>query len=277
MHDALTAPSPYSFTFEPLFAFLALLAAIIYARAARRESVPVWKLAAFGLGLALVVAALNSPLETLAIHYLLVVHLLQNVILADWAPPLLLIGLTPMMRAAIARRGGRPLAWLTRPQIVLPLWLVGWYGIHLPVFYEYALRNHWALYIEHALLIAIGVLYWWPVISDSPHYVSTGLKLGYLGAGFVGASFLGLVFTFSTSEPLYEYYAGVRRLWGLSAIEDQNFGGILMNSEQAIVFFAAIAYFLVRLLREEDGRERALRASQSRVHEDAAESPKGRG
>ena len=48
------------------------------------------------------------------------------------------------------------------------------------------------------------------------------------------------------------------RLWGLSAEKDQNLGGILMNGEQMIVFFAALSYFLMRLLSEEEEAQRAL-------------------
>ena len=61
---------------------------------------------ALRVGLALVAGALNSPLETIAAQYLLLAHLLQNVMISDWAPPLLIIGLTPAMRVALARRGG---------------------------------------------------------------------------------------------------------------------------------------------------------------------------
>jgi hypothetical protein len=51
---------------------------------------------------------------------------------------------------------------------------------------------------------------------------------------------------------LYDYYLGVPRIWGLSAIEDQNYGGVLMSAEQALIFLVAIGYFLLQLLREED-------------------------
>ena len=68
-------------------------------------------------------------------------HLLQNVIISDWAPPLLILGLTPAMRAALAQRGGRPFAFLTRPTIALPIWLVGWYVVHLGGVYDAALRS----------------------------------------------------------------------------------------------------------------------------------------
>jgi cytochrome c oxidase assembly factor CtaG len=61
-------PEPYSWTFEPLFLALAVVAAVLYWRAARRERPPWWRVASFGIGLALVAGALNSPLETIAAH-----------------------------------------------------------------------------------------------------------------------------------------------------------------------------------------------------------------
>jgi cytochrome c oxidase assembly factor CtaG len=247
-------PDPYSFTFEPVFLVLPAAAGLLYARAARRSRPSTARVASFGLGLLLVAAALNSPLETMAVHYLLLIHLLQNVMIADWAPPLLLLGLSPGMRAALARRGGRALAWVTRPRIALPAWLVGWYVIHLAGVYDFALENPWALNIEHALLIALGLLFWWPVLAGG---ASALVALGYLGAGFVGSAFLGLALTFATT-PFYDFYRDAPRLWGLSAVKDQNLGGVLMSGEQAVVFLVAIGYFVLRLLREEEARERAL-------------------
>jgi cytochrome c oxidase assembly factor CtaG len=239
-------PSPWSFSWEPLFLALAIAAAVAYARAARRHAPSRWRIAVFALGLALVVGALCSPLETIARHYLLLFHLLGNVMIADWAPPLLILGLTPSMRDAISARVGA----FARPRLTLVTWLAVWYLVHLPGFYDYALRNTWALNVEHALLISAGLLFWWPLFSGG---LSTPGALAYLGIAFVGASFLGLAFTFSSSV-FYSFYEHAPRLWGFSAAKDQNLGGILMNVEQTFVFLAALAYFLIRLLDEEELR-----------------------
>jgi cytochrome c oxidase assembly factor CtaG len=246
----VSPPPASSFSFEPLFLALAGVASVFYWVAARRDP-PGRRALLFALGLLLIVGALNSPLETIAVHYLLLIHLLQNVMIADWAPPLILLGLTSAMRAAIARRGGPAFGWITRAKIALPVWLVAWYGIHLSIFYDFALRNPWALNIEHALLISVGLLFWWPVLAGEPHEVSVPVKIGYLGAAFVGSVFLGLGLTFSET-PFYDFYAEAPRLWGLSPSQDQNFGGILMNVEQAAVFLAAILYFVLRLIPEEE-------------------------
>ena len=183
----MNPPASYSFSFEPLFLVLAIAAGYGYFRLARTVERPSRTRAAiFALGLVLVAFSLNSPLETIAVHYLLVFHLLQNVMIADWAPPLLVLGLTPAMRAAVAARGGRPLAFLTRPVFALPFWLFVWYGVHLPAFYDYALRHPWLLNFEHGLLILAGLVFWWPVFALEPQRVSTAVRLAYLGAAYIG-------------------------------------------------------------------------------------------
>lgn len=254
-------PSPWSFTFEPLFVVLAAAAVWAYARARRHERPGAGRAASFTAGVLLIVVALNSPLETIAVDYLVLFHLLQNVIVSDWAPLLILLGLTPAMRAAVATRGGRPFALVTRPTVALPVWLVGWYVVHLGGVYDLALRHPWLLNAEHLFMIAIGLVFWWPVLADEPRSVPTLGRIGYVFAAFVLSAFLGLALTFA--PPLYGYYESRPvRLWGISAAKDQNLGGILMTSEQALVLFAAIVWLLVRLFREEDEAERALQAQQ---------------
>jgi cytochrome c oxidase assembly factor CtaG len=238
---------PYAFGFEPIFLVLAAAAAVAYWRAARRDPPSGWRLASFAAGLFLIAASLNSPLENLAAHYLLLVHLLQNALIADVAPLLVLLGLTPGMRDALNRRGADRL----RSRWILPVWLLAWYLTHLAVFYDWALRTGWGLNIEHAVLITVGLLFWWPIVSGR---LNTATGLAYLGAAFIGSVFLGLAYIFS-SHPYYSYYEHVPRIWGLSATRDQSLGGILMNGEQTLVFLLAIGYFVWRLLEEEHERE----------------------
>ena len=254
-------PSPWSIRLEPVFIVLAVAAALVYVRAWRRAPGPWWRAGCFGAGLVLVLGALNSPIGTIAIEYLVLFHLLQNVMISDWAPPLLLIGLTPAMRSGLAARGGAAMEKITRPAITLSVWLVAWYVIHLGAVYDAAVRSTVLLAIEHAVLIAIGLLLWWPVLCDVPRRVPTLGRIGYVMAAFVGSAFLGLALTFS--PPLYDYYASrPERLWGISAEQDQNLGGILMSTEQALVFLAAVVWLLVVLFREEAEAEKRLAAEQ---------------
>jgi cytochrome c oxidase assembly factor CtaG len=239
--------SATSFSFEPLFLALAVVAGALYWRSARHEGVPAWRLAAFGSGLFLIAASLNSPLETIAAKYLLLIHLLQNALIADVAPLLVVLGLTPRMRDELAARGlGR-----LRSRWILPLWLGAWYLTHLAFFYNWALRTGWGLNIEHGILIGVGLLFWWPIVSGR---LTPPAGLGYLAVAFVGSSFLGLAYIFS-SHSFYSFYEHAPRLWGLSPTRDQNLGGILMNGEQTLVFLLAIGWLIVRLLDEEHSGE----------------------
>jgi cytochrome c oxidase assembly factor CtaG len=250
--------SPYRFGFEPLFLVLALVALVLYVRAVRGtasaerpSSTRRW---AFGCGVALVALPLNSPLETLSAHYLLLMHLLQNALIADWGPPLLILGLTPAFRRAVVVAGGGPLRLVTKPVVALPIWLIVWYGVHVPSFYNWALRDGWPLNFEHLLLVLAGLVFWWPVFERPPRIESLGV-LAYLGLGFLSAPWLSLAYIFS-SRPFYSFYAHAPRLWGLSAVKDQNLAGILMNADQTSIFFIAFAWHLLRVLGEEEEDQR---------------------
>jgi cytochrome c oxidase assembly factor CtaG len=232
------------FTFEWVLLGLAVAAAAVYAWAARNDRPRHWRIAVYAVGLLLIAGSLNSPLETIAATRLLLVHLLQNGLIADIAPLLILLGLTPAMRRWLDEHGARYI----RARYALPAWLIAWYGTHAANFYDWALRTSWPLQLEHAILIAGGLLFWWPLVSGR---LGPPAALAYLGAGFVASSFLGLALIFS-SRPLYSFYEHTPRLWGLSPVRDQNLGGILMNGEQTLVFLLAIGFYVWRLLSEED-------------------------
>jgi cytochrome c oxidase assembly factor CtaG len=244
-------PSATSFTFEPLFIVLAIGAAVLYSRKARAAGPG--RRVLFGLGLACIVVPLNSPLETIAIHYLLLAHLAQNAISADIAPPLLILGLTPLAREALERRGGRLMEILTTPAVALVLWLVCWYGIHLSVVYDVLLRHQILLNLEHLILISVGLIFWWPVLSGTERSLEAPGGLLYLFIAFASSAFLGLALTFLPS--FYPYYQHTPRLWGLSPDADQNIGGSLMTGEQSAVFVAGMCWVFFRLLEDDQDVE----------------------
>jgi cytochrome c oxidase assembly factor CtaG len=207
-------------------------------------------MACFYCGLLLLLAVLITPLDTLALNYLLSAHLLQNVVLAEWAPLLVVLGLPPALAASLVRLpGGRT---FTHPLVSLPVWLATYFIWHLPGPYDAALRHQATLlHLEHASYFAAGVLLWWPVLQDKPRQLRPETKAGYLFAAFLLGSPLGLLIAL-VPTPIYAFYESARRLWGLSALEDQQIAGLTMAAEQAVVFFTAFALCFFRFLQAEE-------------------------
>lgn len=243
------APSPSSWQAAWVeLAAVAVLAAA-YALAARRYRPSGARTACFAGGLVLLLALAVTPLGTLALHYLLTAHLVQNIALAEWIPLLLVAGIPPETAARIARF--RAVRLLTRPVIALPLWLAG-YGLwHVPAAYEAALENHLLLHLEHLTYLVTGLLLWWPILQSRPWSLTSGAKSAYLFTAFVFASPLGLLLALLPS-PLYDFYVAAPRLGGLSALADQQLAGIAMAVSEGAVFFGAFTIFFVRFMAEEE-------------------------
>src|SRR3979409_1407514 len=118
--------------------------ALAYVFSTRRAAPDRARLAAATAGLALVFLAFFTELQQLALHTFLWAHLLQNVVLAEWAPALLVLAVPPRV-AARART-----FLLFRPLVALPLWVVTYLVWHLPWIYDYALEHpHSLLHVEH--------------------------------------------------------------------------------------------------------------------------------
>jgi cytochrome c oxidase assembly factor CtaG len=247
----LLATTPPASSWYPAWEEVAVLVGlgVAYVLAARKDRPSLLRSALFFSGLVLAFVAVASPVATVAVHYLVSAHLLQNVVLAEWTPALLVLGLGPWVAGWVARSSVA--RTLTRPLVALPLWLATYAVWHIPFAYEAALDNRFLLDLEHLSYVAVGLCLWWPVFQDEPWQLPSGGKAAYLFAAFVLASPLGLLFALLPS-PLYDAYVQAPRLWGLEPLEDQQIGGTLMAVSEAIVFFGLLAYFFVRFMAEED-------------------------
>ena len=215
------------------------------------------RIAAFAAANVLLLVAFATPVDTIALHYLLSVHLLQNVIAAEWAPGLIVFGLPPAF-AAVAEARVPLLRILTHPLVGLPIWLATYAFWHVPAVYDFALRHpDSVLHVEHATYFFSGCLLWWPVVHGR---LASGGKAGYVFAAFVLASPIGLLLAL-VPRAVYDFYSDGPGLWGLSALTDQQIAGVTMASEQAAVFFAIFAYWFLRFLREQEEEEESLSAA----------------
>ena len=245
MHD------PYAWTLNLEAAVLVPALAVGYVLVVRRYGVPRSRIACFTAGLALILAVFATPLHPIALHYLLSVHLLQNVVLAEWAPALCVLGLPSNLPVP---------RFLTHPFVALPLWAGTYFVWHIPAVYDAALRRpETLLHLEHLSYFVTGLLFWWPVLHDEPHRLTAGARAIYLFAAFVVASPLGLLLALIPNAVYHFYLHAPERLWGLSPLTDQQIGGAAMALEQAAVLFAVGTWYFLRFLSGE-GRADAFRS-----------------
>ena len=217
----------------------------VYAATQRRYPSSTLRRVAFALAVALLIGAFATPVQTLAAHYLLFPHLLQNVVAAEWASGLAVLAVSPALAGRLARV--RTLRAVTHPLVALPAWLATYDVWHIPWLYDEALAHqHSLLHFEHASYFVAGVLMWWPLVHGP---WSDGLKALYLFGAFVLGSPLGLLLAL-LPRPVYGFYRDAPHLW-VAHLTDQQIAGVTMAVEEAIVFFGLFVLYLGRFLRSE--------------------------
>jgi cytochrome c oxidase assembly factor CtaG len=214
------------------------LLAVSYAFLAHRYRPDRWRIVCATAGLLLILLSFVTELQQLATHTFLWAHLLQNVVLAEWAPALLVLAIPP----SLARRVRIPMAF------ALPVWLVTYAVWHLPWIYDYALHHqHSLLHVEHLTYLLAGLALWWPIVHGPE---PAGVKAAYAFGAFVLASPIGLLLAL-IPRAIYSFYSHAPRTSGPGPLQDQQIAGITMAFEQAAVFFGVFTVFLMRFLREE--------------------------
>ena len=242
--------SPYAWQADVDTTVVIPLLSLLYLFAVGRVGAPRWRACCYAAAMALLAVAFWTPLHHLGLHYLLTAHLLQNVILAEWAPLFAVLGISRPMAAVLGRL--RVWGWLTHPAVALPLWLADYFAWHVPPVYQAALHHQaWLIHVEHACYFATGLLFWWPLFHDAPRRFASGFRAGYAFAAFVFAAPLGLLLAL-LPKPAYSFYVAARpRVFGLSPLADQEIAGVTMATEQALVLFAVFAYWFRQFLYEE--------------------------
>ncbi len=254
-----------TWSFEPLQLVPLVLGALLYAKRARtltRRGTPVakWRYVLFSVGVALVAAALVSPVATLGEQESFAFHMVQHLLLGDLAPLCIVAGLTgPLLRPLLSVRAIRALRFLAHPLVALPLWTANLFLWHLPTLWEAALRHEAVHALEHACFFAAGSIMWAAVVEvlPGPEWFGTGAKMGYILAVRVVSTVLGNVLVWA-GAPFYGLYEEAHRPWGLSAAADQGIAGALMMIEGSLVTIGALAWLFLRLAQEGELRQQLL-------------------
>jgi putative membrane protein len=213
------------------------------------------RMALFALGLLTILAALVSPIDVLG-DQLLLMHMVQHLLLLDFAPILLILGLNKVLLRPVTRRVQsveRRAGFLAHPAFAVLAYAGFMWLWHIPTLYDAAVRNTSLHAVEHICFAAAGTLYWWHLLSPIrnrqrlggmgpvAYMVSTKLLVGTLG--------IVLAFAPASFYPLYEHHP---HYWGLSPSEDQSMAGLLMALEQSIVMGIALVWVFVQMLSESE-------------------------
>ena len=246
------------------------LAAILYARGLqsleRRRIHNRRRTASFYIGLIALFIALVSPLDALS-DELFLAHMGQHMLLMFFAVPAIQIGapVIPLMRGIprpLRKRIAIPvfksplvrgvLRNLFRPLIAWPLFIGVILGWHFPVAYEAALSNEAVHLIEH-LTFALGAyLWWWNVIDPTPLRSSLTYlaRVPFVFITIVPTFVLGAFLTFAPNA-FYPHYELTAPAYGITALEDQEIGGVIMWIPGSFVIAAALLLSLYYAIRYE--------------------------
>jgi cytochrome c oxidase assembly factor CtaG len=248
-------------------------------RAHPRTPVARLRVVAWLSGLLAVLVALESAVDVYA-EDLLAVHMVQHLLLAMVAPPLLALGapvtlalrvasptvrqrlILPILHSRVVRLSASPLfAW--------PAFAIVMLVTHFSPLYDAALEDPVVHIAEHALFLAAGSLFWWPVVAADPipRRLTYGVRLAYVVLQMPLNAAVGLAIYFAPTV-LYAHYAALARTWGPDALTDQQIGGIVMWGVGDLLLLLAVPLLVAAWMRADvrrneqlDSRARARTAS----------------
>lgn len=268
-----------SWSLDPWILGAFVLAGAIYFRGWRKlhrrnpKLFPFHRLLCYWTGITTVALALVSPLDVFA-SLLLQVHMVQHLLLMMIAPPLIWLGapMLPMLKGLpgpIRRQWVLPYVrsiwvrllfqFLTHPLVALILFTLVTWVWHIPWFYDRALRNPTWHQAEHFSFLASSLLFWYPLVQPYPSrpQCSRWVLLPYLAFAWIQSGALAALLAF-TDRVWYPYYEEVPRLWGVSALWDQQSAGVIMWVPGSIVMLIPIAFVVPTLFRSNNRSRKTI-------------------
>ncbi|MGA9595502.1 MAG: cytochrome c oxidase assembly protein [Acidimicrobiia bacterium] len=197
----------------------------------------------FYAGIFSLYAVSSWPIHDIGEQSLFVFHMSEHLVFGLVAPPLLLVG-TPWWLIRLIVKPVLPvLRVVTKPFVALALFN-GMLGlIHAPAVVDLMLQNEFAHFGIHAVLFMFGIFMWWPVLGPIPDIpqLAPFPRMGYLFlqslVPTIPAAFLTL-----GQKPLYHIYETLPRLWGISALNDQMYAGLLMKLGGGLLLWGYITW-----------------------------------
>ncbi len=198
----------------------------------------IWRPLSLMLGLATLAAVWLGPLPEMA-DRMFVGHMLMHVMVVAVAAPLLAIGLAGS-RLDFSSRA--PVLFSPILASVIELFVV--WAWHMPALHHAARSSQAAQLAEQVSYLVVGLLVWLSAFGGARHHRALAGIAGLLLTS-MHMTLLGVLLTMS-SRPLFEH-AG---LSSMTALEDQQFGGVIMLIFGGTAYLIGGLYLLFGLLQD---------------------------
>lgn len=243
----------------------------LWGRAGRGRGINFWRFNCFAGAIAFLFVALASPLDPLG-GSLFAAHMVQHEFLILAAAPLIVLGKPYVAFVwALPRRHRKVVGRLSRASIVraattlltapVVVWILHASAVwlwHIPSLYQSTLTSSTAHALQHISFLGTAVLFWWVVLHPSPRRrLHPGAAVIYLFTTALYGSALGALLTFSP-EVWYPAYGSGPSLWGLTQIEDQQLGGLIMWIPFGTIYTLAALSLLYLWFRDMEVRQRTV-------------------
>jgi putative membrane protein len=266
----------YTWAFDPFVIASLGISAVVYGVGLYRlwkgdhigRAISRWQAVAFIAGWLSLAIALVSPLHPWG-EVLFSAHMTQHEILMLVSAPLLVLS-RPLVATVWAMPPGLRKStggffktkavenvwhFITYPFAAWAIHFLALWVWHLPTLFQATLRSDLIHTLQHVSFFGSALLFWWAIIAGPRGAVSYGAGVLYLFTTSIHSGILGAFLTF-TSHVLYPSYSASTASWGLTPVEDQQLGGLIMWVPAGLVYIIAALFMFAGWIAESEKRVR---------------------
>jgi len=268
----------------PLFATAMLYVLGLIRMRQKRAKLRLVPTLCFAAGWLSLLVALDSPVHEIS-EQLFWVHMTQHEILLLISAPLLILSqpAAPLLFALPERWRG-PVANIGKAELIERAWLLvsapiaAWllhaaalWAWHAPILFDSAVESEWVHAAQHVSFFGTALLFWWTLFHKHAGRLGYGGAILYVFTTAVHTSVLGALLTFAP-HAWYAPYAQTAPLWDLTALQDQQIGGLVMWVPAGALLTVVALVLLGKWMSHSDTRWEYTRAAElMRTSQGAAE------
>ena len=128
-------------------------------------------------------------------------------------------------------------------------------------------------FLQHASFFGTALLFWWAIVRERPGTAGYGVAILYLFTTAAHSGALGALLSLARRS-FYPAYASTTAAWGLTPLEDQQLGGLIMWVPAGAIYTVAALALLAAWLHDTEerasAREQLLSATAAAASESGA-------